>query len=74
MFKRLYWFIVGFTVGVGSSWAVTRRVRRMASRYVPADVVDRWGGTVRAAVGEGRTAMRDREAELRETLARGGGQ
>jgi hypothetical protein len=74
MFKRLYWFVVGFTVGVGSSWAVTRRVRRMASRYVPAEVVDRWGGTMRAAVDEGRTAMRDREAELWATLARGDGQ
>jgi hypothetical protein len=74
MFKRLFWFLVGFVLGLGSSWVVTRRVRRVAARYVPAQVVDRWGGTVRAAVDEGRTAMRDREAELRATLVRGAGQ
>jgi hypothetical protein len=74
MFKRMYWFLVGFTLGVGSSWAVTRRVRRVASRYAPTEVVDRWGGTVRAAVDEGRTAMRDREAELKAGFIRGDGQ
>lgn len=71
MFKRLFWLVVGFVLGLGSSWAVMRRVRRVATRYVPAAVVDRWGGTVRAAVEEGRTAMRSREAELKEGLARG---
>ena len=74
MFKRLFWLTVGFALGLGSSWAVTRRLRRVASRYAPTEVVDRWGGTMRAAVDEGRAAMRDREAELRETLARGSGQ
>ena len=71
MFKRLFWLVVGFVLGLGSSWAVMRRVRRVATRYVPAEVVDRWSGTVRAAVGEGRAAMRSREAELKESLARG---
>ena len=74
MFKRLSWFGVGFTVGLGSSWAVRRRVRRVAARYAPTEVVDRWGGTMRAAVDEGRTAMRDREAHLRATVARKDGQ
>jgi hypothetical protein len=71
VFKRLFWLVVGFVLGLGSSWAVMRRVRRVATRYVPAEVVDRWSGTVRAAVGEGRAAMRSREAELKESLARG---
>ncbi len=71
MIKRLFWLIVGFLLGLGSSWVVMRRVRRVAERYVPTEVVDRWGGTMRAAVEEGRTAMRSREAELKATAARG---
>jgi hypothetical protein len=68
VFKRLFWLTLGFGLGLASSWAVTRRLRRVAARYAPTEVVDRWGGTMRAAVDEGRTAMRDREAELRATL------
>jgi hypothetical protein len=71
VFKRLFWLVVGFLVGLGSSWAITRKMRRVAARYAPTDVVDRWGDTVRAAVDEGRATMRSREAELKESLARG---
>jgi hypothetical protein len=74
MFKRLFWLVIGFVLGLGSSWAVTRKLRRVANRYAPTEVVDRWGGTMRAAVDEGRAAMRSREAELKESLARGAGQ
>ena len=74
MFKRLFWLVVGFLLGLGSSWAVTRRVRRVARRYVPAELRDRWGGNMRAAVGEGRAAMRAREAELNKNWAREAGQ
>jgi hypothetical protein len=70
VFKRLFWLVVGFVLGLGSSWAVARRVRRVAARYVPAEVVERWGGTVRAAVDEGREAMRAREEELQAAWAR----
>jgi hypothetical protein len=63
--KRLVWLIIGFLLGLGSSWTVMRRVRRVAVRLAPPDVVDRWSGTVRAAVYEGRDAMRAREASLR---------
>ena len=73
MIKRFVWLIVGFVLGLGSSWAVMRRVRRVAQRYVPADVVDRWGGTMRAAVNEGRDAMRIRESELKTGLGRARG-
>ena len=73
MFKRLFWLVVGFTLGLGSSWALTRKLRRMAARYAPTEVADRWGGTMRAAVDEGRAAMRSREAELKESMARGAG-
>ena len=41
--------------------------------YVPAEVVDRWSGNVRAAVNEGRDAMRAREAELKGGSGRSGG-
>ena len=35
-------------------------------RYAPTEVADRWSGTMRAAVDEGRAAMRSREAELKD--------
>lgn len=74
MFKRLFWLVVGFALGLGSSWAVTRRLRRIAARYAPAEVVDRWGSSLRAAVAEGRDAMRAREAELKAGFPPGAGQ
>ena len=73
MFKRLFWLIVGFALGIGSSWAVTRRLRRIVQRLAPADVVDRWSDNVRSAMSEGRTAMRTREVELKSSFDRAGG-
>ena len=73
MFKRLFWLVVGFMLGLGSSWAVTRRLRRIAQRLAPADVVERWSGNVRSAVAEGRTAMRTREVELKSSFDRATG-
>jgi hypothetical protein len=72
--KRLFWLIVGFTLGIGSSWAVTRRLRRIVQRLAPADVVDRWSDNVRSAVSEGRTAMRSKEVELNSSFDRATGQ
>jgi hypothetical protein len=72
LLRRCFWLVAGFVLGAASSWAVGRRVRRVAGRYVPAEVVDRWGGTVRAAVHEGRVAMRTREAELKGSVASNG--
>ena len=73
MFKRLFWLIVGFALGIGSSWAVTRRLRRIVQRIAPADVVDRWSDNVRSAVSEGRNAMRSREVELNSSFDRATG-
>ena len=73
MFKRLFWLIVGFALGIGSSWAVTRRIRRLVLRLAPADAVDRWSDNVRSAVSEGRTAMRTRESELNSSFDRATG-
>jgi hypothetical protein len=73
VFKRLFWLIVGFALGIGSSWAVTRRLRRIVQRLAPADVVDRWSDNVRSAVSEGRSAMRTREVELKSGFDRAAG-
>ncbi len=69
--RRFVWLVAGFVLGMGSSLAVRRRVRRATTRYGATEVVDRWTGSVRAAVDEGRLAMRAREAELKSGLARG---
>ena len=74
MFKRLFWLVFGFVLGIASSWAVTRRVRRMMERLAPTDVVDRWSDNVRSAMSEGRTAMRTREVELKSSFDRATGQ
>ena len=73
MFKRLFWLVVGFTLGLGSSWAVTRRLRRIVQRLAPPDVVERWSDNVRSAVAEGKTAMRTREVELKSSFDRATG-
>ena len=73
MFRRFFWLVLGFVLGVSSSWTFSRRVRRVAQRYVPAEVADRWSGNMRAAVTEGRDAMRAREAELKGIGDRTGG-
>jgi len=70
VFKRVFWLVVGFALGLASSWAVTRRLRRVAERFAPTDVVDRWSDHVRSAVSEGRTAMRTRETELNSSFDR----
>ncbi len=75
MFKRLFWLVVGVGFGFGASFWVTRFVRATVERYSPervssdlADAIRGFGGDLRAAVAEGREAMREREAELREEL------
>ena len=74
MFRRFFWLILGFALGIWSSWSLTRRLRNAAARYAPPEVVDRWSGNVRAAVTEGRDAMRVREAELKANLSTRNGQ
>jgi hypothetical protein len=74
LFRKFFWLVLGFTLGVMSSWAVTRRVRRVVQRLAPADVVDRWSDNVKSAVSEGRNAMRSREVELNQGFERATGQ
>jgi hypothetical protein len=74
LFRKFVWLVLGFALGVMSSWAVTRRVRRVVQRLAPAGVVDRWSDNVKSAVSEGRSAMRSREVELNQGFERATGQ
>ena len=61
MFKRLFWLSVGVVAGLGGSVWLQRRVRQAVDRFAPESIQ----GDVRAALAEGRAAMRAKEAELR---------
>jgi len=76
VFKRLFWLMVGAGLGFGTSLWVARFVRAALAQYSPERVsgnlaasLRQLGSDVRAAVGEGREAMRKREAELRGEVA-----
>lgn len=75
MLKRLFWLVVGAGFGFGMAFWVTRFVRATVERYSPenlsvelAKALRGLGEDLRAAVSEGREAMRQREAELRERV------
>ncbi len=77
MFKRLFWLTVGLAVGFGTSFKLMRAMRRTVDRFMPERVSQdvrngarSLGAEVRAALDEGRTAMREREAELRAVMGR----
>ena len=77
MFRRLFWLTVGVALGFGASFWLMRFVRETVSRYTPervsgdlADAIRSFGQDLRAAVADGREAMREREAELRADLDR----
>lgn len=69
MFKRIRWVVVGVGLGAGGQLWVKRKVARLVERYSPPQVASRAATTarkeLRAAVEEGRLAMRRRESELR---------
>jgi hypothetical protein len=78
MFKRATWLTVGFGLGVGTTVAAARQVRKRVDRYRPGAVANRMTDSITgsisslrdqlgAAVDEGRAAAREREAELRES-------
>ena len=75
MFRRLFWLIVGAGFGFGVSFWLMRFVRERVERYSPANVSDNlagalrsFGADLRAAVAEGRIAMRETEEELRAAV------
>jgi hypothetical protein len=72
MFKRATWLTVGFGLGVGTTVAAARQVRKRVNRYQPGALASRMGDSlvsmrdqVSVAIEEGRVAARAREAELR---------
>jgi hypothetical protein len=76
LFKRLFWLAVGIGFGFGMSFWLTRYLRDAIVRYTPerlahdlADAMRSLGGDLRAAVADGRDAMREREDEIRSELA-----
>jgi len=75
MFKRLFWLVVGAGFGFGVSFWLMRFVRQTVERYTPermssdlAGALRAFGEDLRAAVAEGREAMREREDEIRSEL------
>lgn len=75
MFKRLFWLVVGAAFGFGMAFWLTRFVRETVERYSPervsadlGDALRQFGADLRAAVAEGRDAMREREAEIRAEI------
>lgn len=76
--KRTFWAATGYTLGLGTSWYVQKRVRRTVDRYAPeqvrADVADRSRQVaakaknavvdIRDAANEGLGAMRAEKADL----------
>jgi hypothetical protein len=79
MLKRLRWLFTGLAIGAGSSIWAQRKVRSVTSRYRPSGIANSATtralgvpGDLRAALREGRQAMRAREAELRAGQTRPG--
>ena len=75
MFKRLFWLCTGTLIGMGSSFWVMRMIRQRVSQYAPDRLADNVATAargaredLRAALVEGREAMRRRESELRAEL------
>ena len=72
MMKRVTWFVTGAAAGAAGAGYATRKVKRTAEQLKPVNVARTTvhrarvsGRSVVEAVREGRTAMRDREDELK---------
>jgi hypothetical protein len=79
MAHRVRWMAAGLLIGAGGSVWVERKVRSVAGRYGPAGLAGTagtrargLGADVRAALLEGRDAMRAREAQLRRDASQEG--
>ena len=77
MFKRLLWLSIGLSIGYGTSFWFMRTIRRTVERLTPERLgqdaltgARSFGTELKAALDEGRAAMRQREAELRAQLER----
>jgi len=77
VFRRLFWFGLGAGLGFGCSYWLSRWVRDTAARDAPervstdvSNALKGFGADIRAAVAEGRDAMRAREVDLRGEVRR----
>jgi hypothetical protein len=79
MLKRLRWLMMGMGLGASASVWAQRRLKLWLRTYTPpevaaraakrsTEVAGRKAGEVRTALAEGREAMRQREAELRDRM------
>ncbi|OWY62896.1 hypothetical protein B7486_55975 [cyanobacterium TDX16] len=75
MIRRLFWMLVGVVLGLGASIWMLRVLRIRVLESTPGGVVVQVGGSLRRlgadlrdAADEGRSAMQEREAELRLRL------
>lgn len=66
--SRLFWLSMGVTMGV----LIVRKLSKTAQQFTPGGIADQVGGTVgelrsalRGFAGDVRTAMSERESELR---------
>ena len=64
MLKRVRWLVTGAAIGAGGSVWAKRKAKSAVERYAPPGVLDAASRRLRGALAEGRTAMREREAEL----------
>jgi hypothetical protein len=73
--RRLFWTAVGIGAGVTAAVLVSRWARRTREAMAPANVAREAGKSVsdfvelvRQSVAAGRSAMADKEAEIRSSL------
>lgn len=77
MFKRLFWLAVGTGLGFGSSYFLSKLLKRQVQKYSPqrissglGDALKEFGSDLRVAVNEGREAMNETERTLVSELQR----
>jgi hypothetical protein len=77
VFHRARWLGVGAALGFGASVWAQHKLKEVSARYRPAGLAGNaankarsWPSHFRAAIEEGRSTMRAREAELRDGLVR----
>ena len=64
--KRTKWLATGVAIGAGGSLWAQRKAKSAAARYGPLGLLGAAAGRLRGALAEGRSAMREREAELKQ--------
>jgi hypothetical protein len=77
--RRVFWMLFGIGMGAAVGVGVMRWTRRTAEQLTPASMSQRafdlardWRERLADALEEGRTAMAEREAELRAQLVEPG--